>query len=109
VETIYYLVFVRGFRALARRLAGPDPGAAKPVGDPVGRAPVLAAVRLMRVFVSALDPDHVDAVWMKTAALMPVFWSKSRRLQAGLLRNQALSLALGFTGLLLFAWGATWR
>jgi NADH-quinone oxidoreductase subunit L len=120
-DGLYYLIFVRGFRRTTRALNGldaaasrvPEPPALDVVqlvaGDPIGRALVTTAVRLANAVVARFDPDRIDQAWMSFAHSFKGVWAQARLIQTGRLRDQSLGLALGFVGLLLFAWGTSWR
>ncbi|HEY0327686.1 MAG TPA: NADH-quinone oxidoreductase subunit L [Rhodopseudomonas sp.] len=122
IDSLYYLILTRGFRRLSHALAGPSGEQAvahveePPIdvvklvaGDPIGRALVAAATRLVRTVVAAFDPDRIDLVWMRFARALGRGWEQVHRIQTGRVRDQSLGLALGFAGLLLFAWGTSWR
>jgi NADH-quinone oxidoreductase subunit L len=123
IDSLYYFVLVRGFRKLSQVMAGPSgEQATAPVleappidvvklvaGDPIGRALVASAMRLANAVVAAFDPDRIDLVWMRFARALGGAWEHVHRIQTGRVRDQSLGLALGFAGLLLFAWGTSWR
>jgi NADH-quinone oxidoreductase subunit L len=46
---------------------------------------------------------------MRFARALGGAWEHVHRIQTGRVRDQSLGLALGFAGLLLFAWGTSWR
>jgi NADH-quinone oxidoreductase subunit L len=121
-DGLYYLIFVRGFRRTTRALNGIDAAASRVpepmpkldvvqlvAGDPIGRALVSSAVRLANAVVARFDPDRIDLAWMGFARSFSGVWTRARLIQTGRLRDQSLGLALGFVGLLLFAWGTSWR
>uniref|UniRef100_Q07QW5 Proton-translocating NADH-quinone oxidoreductase, chain L n=1 Tax=Rhodopseudomonas palustris (strain BisA53) TaxID=316055 RepID=Q07QW5_RHOP5 len=123
IDSLYYFILVRGFRKLSQVMAGPSgEQATAPVleappidvvklvaGDPIGRALVASATRLVKAVVAAFDPDRIDLVWMWFARALGGAWEHVHRIQTGRVRDQSLGLALGFAGLLLFAWGTSWR
>lgn len=123
IDSLYYFILVRGFRKLSQVMAGPSgEQAAAPVleappidvvklvaGDPIGRALVASATRLVKAVVAAFDPDRIDLLWMRFARALGRAWEHVHRIQTGRVRDQSLGLALGFAGLLLFAWGTSWR
>jgi NADH-quinone oxidoreductase subunit L len=123
IDSLYYFILVRGFRKLSQVMAGPSgEQATAPVleappidvvklvaGDPIGRALVASATRLVKAVVAAFDPDWIDLVWMRFARALGGAWEHVHRIQTGRVRDQSLGLALGFAGLLLFAWGTSWR
>jgi NADH-quinone oxidoreductase subunit L len=120
-DSLYYLIFVRGFRRTTNALNGldatvsrvPEPPTLDVVrlvaGDPIGRALVTTAVRLANAVVARFDPDRIDLAWMSFAHSFKGVWARARLIETGRLRDQSLGLALGFVGLLLFAWGTSWR
>lgn len=105
MDARYYLVFVRPYRRLVRRLTGA--GGALP--DPVGNLPVHALVRLQRSIVWGFQPDRIDLGWMWSAFSVGRASGAARRLQSGRVRDYALALAAGAVILLLLAWGTQWR
>ncbi|TAH65184.1 MAG: NADH-quinone oxidoreductase subunit L [Rhodopseudomonas palustris] len=124
-DSLYYLIFVRNFRRTTKRLSGPIDGNNGAVqmpepplvldvvrlvsGDPIGRALVTAAIRIANTIVARFNPDRIDLAWMSFARSFGGAWARARLIQTGRLREQSLGLALGFVGLLLFAWGTSWR
>jgi NADH-quinone oxidoreductase subunit L len=132
-EALSYRIVVRRFRRVVHRLAATDAGEAGPIRrlrriapglaglppgarigrgplpDPVGRAPVVAADRLVAALVAVVTPDRIDLGWDRTARALRDASLAIRRVQTGRARDYALALALGAAGLLLLAWGSTWH
>jgi NADH-quinone oxidoreductase subunit L len=129
VDTLYYLVLVRNFRRLTQSLSGAAAADIRPVakasrtadherestvvrlvaGDPIGRVALAVARIFVEHFVARFDPDRIDQAWMRLARGLGDGWAQARRLQTGRVRDHSLGIALGFVGLLLFAWGTSWR
>jgi NADH-quinone oxidoreductase subunit L len=158
IDTLYYLVLVRGFRRITgllgttegrapretpepdrppsgvvalvaddpigRAMFGSRPPDAGPTpewdesktavvrmvaGDPVGRVLLGVAKLFVEQFVARFNPDRIDLAWMRFAQSLGDSWAQARLIQTGRLRDHSLGLALGFAGLLLFAWGTSWR
>ncbi|KIZ38615.1 MULTISPECIES: NADH-quinone oxidoreductase subunit L [Rhodopseudomonas] len=78
-------------------------------GDPVGRLLTRFARFFVRDFVARFNPDRIDQAWMRFAGALGAVWAEARRIQTGRLRDHSLGIALGCAGLLLFAWGTSWR
>jgi NADH-quinone oxidoreductase subunit L len=95
-------------RALARS-GVPLRRAVVAVGDPVGRMLVGAASQLVERTVAAFKPDAIDITWMRSARRLGGLSASARLLQTGRLRDYAMAMGAGAAGLLLFAWGTSWR
>ncbi|NVN87986.1 MAG: oxidoreductase [Rhodopseudomonas sp.] len=78
-------------------------------GDPLGRLLTRFARVFVRDFVARFYPDRIDQAWMHFAGTLGEIWAGARRVQTGRLRDHSLGIALGCAGLLLFAWGTSWR
>lgn len=109
LDSLYYALATRNFRRATRALAGDDVGAARPLGDRVGRAPIRLARLLIATLVLPVRRDPIGVSWMRSARLMGAVSVHSRRVQTGRVRDYAAGVALGCIGLLLFAWGTAWR
>jgi NADH-quinone oxidoreductase subunit L len=128
-DTLYYVIFVRRFRRVTTVLgnaeasrpwpAAETPGAAAPepepamvrlvAGDPVGRILLVVARVFVEQIVARFDPDRIDQAWMGFARGLGGTWARARWIQTGRVRDHSLGIALGCAGLLLFAWGTSWR
>jgi len=100
---------------LGRVFGGPDGDDRDPElvrfvgGDPLGRLLTRFARVFVRDFVARFYPDRIDQAWMRFAGALGAIWAGARRSQTGRLRDHSLGIALGCAGLLLFAWGTSWR
>jgi NADH-quinone oxidoreductase subunit L len=94
---------------IARVTEGQTPMVRLVSGDPVGRLLVQAARLFVTQFVARFNPDRIDRAWMGFAGGLGATWALARRSQTGRVRDQTLWIALGCAGLLLFAWGTSWR
>ncbi|QDL98812.1 oxidoreductase [Rhodopseudomonas palustris] len=102
---------VRGIRTdlITRATDGQTPVVRMVAGDPVGRLLIVAARLFVGFFVARFNPDRIDRAWMGLAGGAGQAWALARRTQTGRVRDHSLWIALGCAGLLLFAWGTSWR
>lgn len=109
MDARYYILFVRPYRRLVRRMAGSiiPAGQARaklefndPIGDFVVRAGLALRHRLFEPFL----PDRFDIVVMRSADGVMHAARQSRRLQTGRVRDYVLALAVGLAVLLVLAW-----
>jgi NADH-quinone oxidoreductase subunit L len=127
-DALYYAIFVRRFRRVTTVLgnaeagrpwppvetpaaeAEPEPAMVRLVaGDPVGRILLVVARVFVDHVVARFDPDRIDQAWMGFARGLGAGWARLRWIQTGRVRDHSLGIALGCAGLLLFAWGTSWR
>jgi NADH-quinone oxidoreductase subunit L len=94
---------------IARATDGQTPVVRLVSGDPVGRVLIVLARLFVIHFVARFNPDRIDRGWMGLASGFGYAWAQARRVQTGRVRDQSLWIALGCAGLLLFAWGTSWR
>ncbi|WP_047308055.1 NADH-quinone oxidoreductase subunit L [Rhodopseudomonas palustris] len=102
---------VRGIRTdlITRVTDGQTPVVRMVSGDPVGRLLIVVARLFVGFFVARFNPDRIDRAWMGMAGGVGHAWALARRTQTGRVRDHSLWIALGCAGLLLFAWGTSWR
>ena len=111
MDARYYLMFVRPYRRLVRRLAGmPDGTDGRPergleLRDPIGDFVVAAGIRLRHILFEPFLPDRFDTTIMRSAGGVMRAARHSRRLQTGKVRDYVLALAIGIAALLILAWG----
>jgi len=94
---------------IARATDGQTPVVRLVSGDPVGRFLIVLARLFVTQIVARFNPDRIDRAWMGLAGGFGYAWAQARRGQTGRVRDQSLWIALGCAGLLLFAWGTSWR
>jgi len=94
---------------IARVTDGQTPMVRLVSGDPVGRILIAVARVFVGSFVARFSPDQIDRAWMGFAGGFGHAWAQARRIQTGRVRDHSLWIALGCVGLLLFAWGTSWR
>lgn len=102
---------VRGIRTdlITRATDGQTPVVRMVAGDPVGRLLIVVARLFVGFFVARFNPDRIDRAWMGLASGAGHAWALVRLTQTGRVRDHSLWIALGCAGLLLFAWGTSWR
>ncbi|UYO53246.1 NADH-quinone oxidoreductase subunit L [Rhodopseudomonas palustris] len=102
---------VRGIRTdlITRATDGQTPVVRMVAGDPVGRLLIVVARLFVGFFVARFNPDRIDRAWMGLAGGAGHAWALVRLTQTGRVRDHSLWIALGCAGLLLFAWGTSWR
>jgi NADH-quinone oxidoreductase subunit L len=111
MDARYYLIFVRPYRRLVRRLAGTEGGKRRPIGetlelgDPIGDFVVNLGLRLRHVVFEPFLPDRFDTSIMRASGGLMNAARRARRFQTGRVRDYILALTIGMATLLILAWG----